>query len=522
MGQQPKTAERTSRFDGAIEGFLGGLLILLLSYTLRLLGLAAFLPELAVARLVSVTPGPVESFLIGNLGALAKVTAFYSAIAVNQLVYVLLGVAFVRIRSSLPFAEIWKKGLTYFWIPTLATLGILAILTGGQLSDAYGLPTLSIVLVSTIILHLIYAGIVGGVNQFRYSRRHLEGQGPSAEKRGLTRRFFITRGLVGAASLGIILYGLDRLLNQPAPLLFENAPERLKEYLATEVTPNDKFYTVSKNVVDPTVDGAAWKLDVDGTVRTPLSFNLEEVGNLPAVEQFATLTCVSNRIAGPLISTAKWRGIPLANLLQQAGVDPATKHVVFYCADDYSVSIPLEKAMAEGTLLAYEMNGETLPHKHGFPLRAVVPGIYGMMNAKWITRIELTDETHIGYWQKKGWSDTAVIHTSSAIGLPTILESFKEGETVPIAGYSFSGDRGISKVEVSTDEGLTWSNAVLKSPLSDYVWVLWRYDWLPPEAGSFKLLVRATDSKGGVQTAEISAPFPDGATGLHSIDVRIL
>ncbi|MFQ5951692.1 MAG: hypothetical protein ACE5KH_06380, partial [Candidatus Geothermarchaeales archaeon] len=192
IDQQPKAPERTSKFEGAVEGFLGGLIILLLSYTLRLLGLAAFLPELAVARLVSVTPGPVESFLIGNLGALAKTTAFYSAIAINQLVYVLLGVAFVRIRSSLPFAEFWKKGLTYFWIPMLATLGILAILTGGQLSDVYGIPTLSIVLVSSVILHLIYAGVVGGVNQYRYSHGQPETQSPGSEKRGLTRRFFIT------------------------------------------------------------------------------------------------------------------------------------------------------------------------------------------------------------------------------------------------------------------------------------------------------------------------------------------
>ncbi len=211
--------------------------------------------------------------------------------------------------------------------------------------------------------------------------------------------------------------------------------------------------------------------------------------------------------------------VHLSTVLEQAKVKPEAQYVVFYSADGYSVAIPLEVALREGTILAYRMNGEDLTSIHGFPLRAIVPGIYGMMNAKWIRRIELVAHEYVGYWQTRGWSKTAKIETTSAIRIPQ--SGMTLSEATPIAGIAFSGDRGISKVEVSTDGGETWNEALKKDPLSKYTWILWATEWIPTKDGLTRLMVRATDNNGDVQTSSIRGTFPDGATGYHVIDVLI-
>ena len=165
------------------------------------------------------------------------------------------------------------------------------------------------------------------------------------------------------------------------------------------------------------------------------------------------------------------------------------------------------------------MNDEPLPNEHGFPLRAVVPGIYGMMNAKWITGIEVVDYAYLGYWQDRGWSNDARINTASLIYYPS--PQSQVSESIPIAGIAFAGDRGISKVEVSVDGGRTWNLATLKTPLSPYAWVLWAYEWKPANKGSTTLTVRAYDGAGTVQNPFAEQPFPNGASGLHSIQVTV-
>jgi hypothetical protein len=172
-----------------------------------------------------------------------------------------------------------------------------------------------------------------------------------------------------------------------------------------------------------------------------------------------------------------------------------------------------------------------LTAKHGFPVRAIVPGLYGMMNPKWITEIELVDGVYEGYWQRNGWTNDADIHTVSTIvipGMAPLRDRFRKldempnlipGQKTPIAGIAFGGDRGISKVEVSTDGGVTWKTAAVKEPLSKYTWVLWTAGYVPTDKTNFKIIVRATDKAGQIQTAEVSEPFPDGATGYQSIAI---
>ena len=176
------------------------------------------------------------------------------------------------------------------------------------------------------------------------------------------------------------------------------------------------------------------------------------------------------------------------------------------------------------------MNSAPLTAKHGFPVRAIVPGLYGMMNPKWLTEIELVDSVYEGYWQRLGWSNIAEDNTGSSIVIPgeaPVRQRFRKldetnpasyGNKIPVAGIAFAGNRGITKVEVSTDGGSTWKSATIKDPLSKYTWVLWTAGYLPPDNENYKIVVRATDKNGKVQTSEMRPPFPDGATGLHHID----
>jgi hypothetical protein len=256
-------------------------------------------------------------------------------------------------------------------------------------------------------------------------------------------------------------------------------------------------------------------------------------------------------VGGDLISNAIWKGIPLKNLLNKAQIRQGARYIVFRCYDGYDVGIPLEKGLEDGTILAYEMNRAVLTTAHGFPVRAIVPNIYGMMNAKWITEIEIIDYVYEGFWQRKGWSNIATINTLSSIVVPgnapirtrfrgflpansnlagsgnvtnssSPSSSSPPGRTATVGGIAFAGTRGISKVQVSIDNGVTWKEATIKEPLSSYSWVMWAAEVNLPDVQEkeYKLTVRATDKAGKVQTSEVRQPFPDGSTGYHMINIR--
>ena len=297
------------------------------------------------------------------------------------------------------------------------------------------------------------------------------------------------------------------------------ATPRLPPGTVSEVTPTDQFYKVSKNFfADPQVDGARWRLTVDGLVDQRLSLALLDLKTLPSVEKQHTLTCISNEVGGNLISNATWKGIRLADLLRKAGPRPGVQKVVLRGADGYADSITLEKAMDPSTLLVFEMNGEALPSGHGFPVRALIPDIYGMKNVKWLTGIELVNSDFQGYWQRGGWSDSAIIKTMSRID---VAKGDATGQSVTVAGVAFAGARGISTVEVSDDGGRTWKPATVEAPDRSNVWTLWVSEWKPSQKGNVKLLVRAVDGTGKVQSDVSTPPFPDGASGYHSVVVRV-
>ena len=290
--------------------------------------------------------------------------------------------------------------------------------------------------------------------------------------------------------------------------------------MTPRITANEDHYVVDTTLVKPRVDVAQWRLDIKGEVESPFSLTYEQLLDLDAVEQVHTLECISNYVGGDLVSTAVWTGVPLRDLLDRARVKPTAYDVVFTSVDGYTDSIPIAKGMEDRTLVAYLMNGKTVPQEHGYPARMLVPNIYGMKNVKWIRTIEVTNYDFLGYWQQQGWSDSAAINTNTRIDLPGRNVRWTGGEIV-IGGIAFAGSRGIAKVEISPDAGKTWNLAALETPPGALSWRRWTYRWSPPGTGTFKLAVRSTDGAGNTETPVNRDPYPDGATGYDSVDVNV-
>lgn len=301
---------------------------------------------------------------------------------------------------------------------------------------------------------------------------------------------------------------------RPGDPAFESDP-----HLTRRLTDINDHYTVDTALIDPRVDVARWKLEIAGAVAAPYSISYEELLDLEAVEQLHTLECISNETGGDLIGTALWTGVPLSDLLERARPETGAFDVVLRSVDGYADSIRFAKAMEPKTIVAYLMNGYTLPEDHGYPVRVLVPNIYGMKNVKWLTKIEVVKTDFQGYWMERGWSDLAVVNTHSRIDTPYRVKW--DGGPVAIAGIANAGSRRVPRVEVSSDGGRSWADAELEEPLGPLTWRRWRFLWTPPGTGKHTLVVRATDGEGQVQTATRRPPFPSGSTGYHSIEFEV-
>jgi len=291
--------------------------------------------------------------------------------------------------------------------------------------------------------------------------------------------------------------------------------------ITTRITPSEEHYTVDTTLVKPRVDITTWRLGVVGNVERPFSLTYDELLDLDAIEQVRTLECISNPVGGDLISTAVWTGVRMKDLLDRAGVKPNSFDVVLTSVDGYSDSFPVAKAMEPDTFLAYLMNGTTLPQDHGYPVRALVPNIYGMKNVKWLQQIKVETFDFKGYWQEQGWDDGAIVNTNTRIDVPGRNVRWN-GSDVVIAGIAFAGARGIKQVELSFDEGKTWQAATLEPPPGAIAWTRWALRWTPPGPGNRTIWARATDGRGDTQTPVFRQPFPSGATGYDTLTVNVV
>jgi len=327
----------------------------------------------------------------------------------------------------------------------------------------------------------------------------------------ITRRGFL---IGSAAMLAMAAVQPERLAKAVNFRIFGDAARE-----TSSITPNDEFYITSYHST-PEVDVTIWSLRIKGLVRNPLTLTYNDLLKRRHTAMISTLECIGNSIGGESIGNARWEGIKLNNLLDEAGVSPKAVDLVLRGADGYADSFPAARAMQEEVLLATKMNGVPLPEDHGFPARVIVPGIYGMKNVKWLTELEVVDHDFKGYWEKRGWSDEAEVQTMSRIDLPGHSETL-QARDYTVKGIAFSGIRGIRKVEVSTDGGATWHQAAVEPALSPYSWVLWSYQWKIPGPGRYKLVVRATDGHGILQSPIRRDDFPDGKSGLHEITVKV-
>jgi len=285
------------------------------------------------------------------------------------------------------------------------------------------------------------------------------------------------------------------------------------------ITPNSEHYVVTQNPIDPTVSFDLWRLEITGLLSNPGTYTYEQLKSLPSISRAITLECIANGPGGRLISTAIWQGVTLRTLLERhGGALPNARFMAFYSVDGYVVSQPLDVVLEADSLLAWQMNGVPLPNRHGFPLRALIPGRYGEENVKWLTRVELTDHFVSGLYSDQGWYNGS-LHTMNRIDRPRGHLSL--GHPIEIGGIAFAGNRGMQKVEVSVDDGVTWHQAKLDPALSQDSWVLWSWQWKPSLPGQYTLVARATDGTGEVQTSRKQGTVPNGATGYHEVMVQV-
>jgi DMSO/TMAO reductase YedYZ molybdopterin-dependent catalytic subunit len=500
--------------DSQRRGFLAGA-IASLPMAAAMLALASAiglptLPDLLADPVLFLVPGPLFGLLIDALQFGAKSLLLAVLLEGQLIVCGLVGRAWARRSGQASPAAMWRGALTTTLAIYAAVVTVgLALVGVGPLG--VGLPTGPLPgLAGLLLVHLAYALALVPAYRWLADRAAAAPAAPDRER----RRFL---GVLGATSLALVGGGtLWRALGGARIAGAGGA----REALSDEVTPVERFYTVSKNFADPRVDPVPWRLAVGGEVERPGSYALDDLRRLPAREQYFTLACISNLVGGDLIGNTRWRGVRLRDLIEAAGPRAGVRKVVFHAADGYTDSIAFDKAMEDATLLAYEMDGQPLTAAHGLPARLLIPDIYGMKNVKWVTKVELLTRDYRGYWQERGWNDLAEIQTLSRIDVPLGGRTV-EGETT-IGGVAHAGSRGVKRVEVSVDGGRTWRDAERRPPLSPNSWTIWTLAWTPPAPGQYRLVVRATDGFDRVQVQREADSFPDGATGWHTVTVRAL
>src|SRR5882762_276651 len=507
-------------FAGLIVGLLGGIVMTTVMLLLAELGVATPLVIIGDRLSVFIPPGPFLS-LMGKIGGYnhLKQLGVGSTIAGQLLVAAIVGAIFglfVR-RNPSRIPAIWTMSI-FVLFPLVA----FAIALWPVLGTSYiGLPIEVARLVTLVgfalCVFLFERTLVTGF-QFLTTRKIANHDYEFTPAMG--RRAFVL-GAIGLAAAGGGV-ALARKLYRAAAFSYDGT--QYKGPIVQPITPNDLFYCVTKNVIDPKVNIDLWHLEIGGLVQNPATWRFQDLTGFKPTTQETTLMCISNDLDAGLISNAIWKGVPLRDLLDQAGVISGAARVRLQGVDNYTDTIPLEKAMQPTTLLAYEMNGAPLPDRHGYPLRVIVPGYFGEKNVKWVTRVEVTDANAKGFYEAQGWGPDFIVPTRSRIDVPDDWAFVSLGKlTAPIElkGIAYGGDRGISRVEVSFDGGKSWRDTEIYYSGGDLAWSLWKTPWTPATADDYTLVVRATDGKGDTQEwYEERGPF-SGVAGLHQTVVHV-
>ncbi len=478
-------------------------------------------PILAVGgATIDSTPEFMKSFAIATFGSNDKVALIGGMATILAIAAIAIGLLAVR--------AIW---LGWIGIALFALIGSGAVLSRPTAQPIDVIPTLLGSIAGVIAL-------TGLIRAARFRPVPAERTALSAEATESTfrarRQFLIATTVVGGLTVmagGIGLAGLARPssptagLKLPVPAdVGAAAPSGASAAVSGVspfLTPNARFYRVDTAIIPPVVDPATWRLRIHGMVDHELSLDLPTLLARPSIERDLTLTCVSNPVGGPYAGNARWIGIPLKALLEEAGVQAGADQIVSRSVDGFTVGTPTAIAMdGRDAMLAVGMNGQPLPIEHGFPVRMLVPGLYGYVSAtKWLTDIELTTfAAYDSYWVQRGWDAKAPVETMARIDTPAGLSTVPAGN-VAIGGVAWALHRGIDKVEVQVDEG-PFVPATLAAVDTLDTWRQWSYAWAAT-TGRHSITVRATDGMGMTQTESRADPFPNAATGWHSLVVNV-
>ncbi len=479
-------------------------------------------PFLAVGnRLVDAAPRPLKEFAIEQFGSQDKpvlLSGIAAALVVLTLVAGAVGVRRPRIALGI-FAAMAVVAAVAMLTDRSATAGTLARL----------LPAMVLAVVAIGALHLLLAALRGT------SAAVVPGTSP-AETTFDRRRFLLVTGVVTAGAVvggalvkayGGLAAAADRAgitLPTPAkPAPPVPAGTRLDvQGITPYLTANADFYRVDTALKVPDVPIDTWTLKVFGMVDSEVELTFEDLMRRDLVERRITLTCVSNEVGGRYVGNATWLGVPVRELLEEAGVRSGADAVRSRSADDWTAGTPLDRLRdtEDEALVAIGMNGEPLPLAHGFPARLVTPGLYGYVSAtKWLTELEVTRFADFkAYWTTRGYSAKAPIKTSSRIDVPDSFARVEAGK-VPVAGVAWSQTRGIEQVQLRVDGG-DWRDTRLGEADNENTWRQWVYEW-DAEPGNHRLEVRAEDGSGYAQTGERAPIAPDGSTGWHSVTVFV-
>ncbi len=499
----------------ATAGVLAGLTILGVGQLVSVLIAPASAPLLAIgATAVDRAPAWARQFAIDTFGTNDKLALFVGMGAATVLVAAVAG---VLERSNRPFGSI-----------IFAILGLVAAGAALQRPGAtwlYALPTL--------------VGVVAGITVLRLLTASARPPVAEAAPDFSRRRFLVLATTAAAVAAGSAATG--RFLAQQLNNAIENRRNFRLPFIAardraaaiaagtdvavpgvsTFVTPNASFYRIDTALQVPRLTTDEWQLRIHGMVDRELTLSWDDLTARTPIERVITLTCVSNEVGGPLAGNATWTGYPIASILEQVGISPDADMLLSKSSDGFTAGTPLA-VLRDGrdALLAVTMNGEPLPFEHGYPVRQVVPGLYGFVSAtKWVVDWEITRfDRAEAYWTKRGWGAQAPIKTASRIEVPAALAPVAAG-SVLVAGTAWAQHRGIAKVEVRVDNG-PWNLATLAPQYSIDTWRQWTWQW-QATPGLHTLQVRATDLDGNVQVEERTPPIPGGATGWHNRSITV-
>ncbi len=512
--------EQMSRGAAALTGIAAGAVTVavatLLAAVLTGAGLAGAVPSplLAIgAAFIDATPAWLKDWAIAAFGQRDKQVLIAGMVVVITLVCGVIGV----LGAPKHQGGSGRRGLA---IGTFAALGAAVVTVVALRPGAIALDALPSVL-----------GVAAGAGVLLHRWRNAPSES-DADRRAVLRWAGATTVIAAlVAVVGSVLTGRDRSEAERSDVVLPEIDDPVTvpadaevdvEDMPPYITPSTDFYRIDTALVPPALDASQWRLRVHGLVENEIEIDFAELLAQPMVESLTTLACVSNTVGGDLIGNAVWTGWPIRELLARAAPLPEADMVLSASSDGFTASTPLAALTDDrAALLAVGMNGEPLPLEHGYPVRMVVPGLYGYVSAtKWLVELKVTTfAADAGYWTSRGWSARGPIKMSSRIDVPAPSARVAAGRVV-VAGVAWAQRTGIERVEVRVGADGAWQRAELAAEPSIDSWRQWYWHWEAP-VGKHTLTVRATDANGEHQVAAPSAPVPDGSTGLHTIYVYV-